>query len=282
MLSVRDRPFAGAISMPCRRKPVLLAAPCPRAVRGLHPLGRAMGKFTTSMGQNATHRRGMLRPSSIKPPGRDAWGALVIASGMDMTGGLHAEGSRDDELPWSAGSSKASGKAQRQRIGIKHPLGLLNRAGIRAMLPQLLSPMLTYGSDQRLASLGAKRLQLLVGEALNGSGGRVQSAEPASLATTLRPQGISPRRIPGGYMHAVGDRPHRHLGFWPARKQGLKQAAAHRAMQPADAIHSATAVHRQNGHIKRLVGVVRVPVTEGQRYRVAVDMEARDPCPSTH
>jgi hypothetical protein len=90
MLCARDRPFIKAISMPRRRKPALLAASCPQAVRGLPPLGRAMGKFITSMGQNATHRRGILRPSSIKAPVRDAWGAPVIASGGDVLGGLHA------------------------------------------------------------------------------------------------------------------------------------------------------------------------------------------------
>src|SRR5918994_469236 len=71
-----------------------------------------------------------------------------------------------DQLYRPLGMNQDTGQSIRimeEQIGVEQLLGFSNRAGIRAMLPQLLRPMLTHGGDQGLASLGAKRPQLLVG-----------------------------------------------------------------------------------------------------------------------
>ena len=65
-------------------------------------------------------------------------------------------------------------------------------------------------------------------------------------------------------MYTVGDVTNRHLRGRPARKERLKNAAAHVSMQTADAIHGSAAAQRQVRHIKGLGDVLGILAAERQ------------------
>ena len=68
-------------------------------------------------------------------------------------------------------------------------------------------------------------------------------------------------------MHAVGDVADRHFLLRPSRKEVLKNAPAHFAMQAADAVHRPRSPHRKISHVERLAFVIRVPAAEREQLR---------------
>ena len=71
-------------------------------------------------------------------------------------------------------------------------------------------------------------------------------------------------------MDAVGDMTDRHFRLGPAGKQALKDTAAYRAMETADAIDYPAAAHGEIRHVEGFVDIVRTLATERQQPRKSI------------
>src|SRR5208283_187848 len=88
---------------------------------------------------------------------------------------------------------------------------------------------------------------------------------PATLSATPGPEFISFFRVPGGHVYAVGDISDWNVDLWPTRKERLKDAPAHLAVQPAHSVDDAATPHGEIGHIEIFRVIIRVCAAESEQ-----------------
>ncbi len=160
---------------------------------------------------------------------------------------------------------EAARKAQRQGVGIKEMLRLVNRLGRRAGGGQLPGQSFASVFNKRLAGGDAKLPEAGVGDAANVLLQGFRRPQPAVLSTGFRPKIVGRRRVPGRHVDSVGHVSDRHFVLRPVRKERLKEVPAHLPVQATHAIDRPAPADCQIGHVETLRRVVRVLAAQGQQ-----------------
>ena len=160
---------------------------------------------------------------------------------------------------------EAARKAQRQRVGIKEMLRLVNRLGRRAGGGQLPGQSFAGVFNKRLAGGGAKLPEPGVGDAANVLLQGFRRPQPAVLSTGFRPKIVGRGRVPGRHVDSVGHVSDGHFVLRPVRKERLKEVPADLPVQATHAIDRPAPADRQIGHVETLRRVVRVLAAQGQQ-----------------